>query len=200
MAANLKYSRLYDNVESLELTQEQEQELSRAWPVICRTASGFAGDDTLISVDDLIQESAVRVARAISKGTEFLATIKSRDAYYSTITRNTCITLIRNRRASHDLTASLDILEPFCTDSDYDEDRLHKRLYIDQLLDSIENPLNTQILLHYYGIDTPTLTPRHIAREIGGNRHSVYLRHQYTLGKLKQKISRGELPQWTTTN
>lgn len=200
MATTIKNSRHYDRIESLELTSEQEQELKRIWPLICRIAANYYVNDVLVSVDDLIQEAAVRVTRAIRELLVPDDVESIRDAYYSAIVRNTCTTIVYNNKYRYDRCLSYNILSDYTPDSRFDEDRIHTRLYVDTLLNSIKKSQNKSILLHYYGIDTQPRVFDDIASRVGSTWHNLAQRHGRTIATLKRKVTEGELPQWTTPN
>jgi RNA polymerase sigma factor (sigma-70 family) len=183
--------------ESLKLNDAQQSELDRVWHLIKSIAASYYINDLCVSVDDLIQESAIRVIRAIKHHITDGYSESERDGYYVTTIHRACLNCIRDYNKYYSRTTSLDCVPTAIT---CDEDRLHRSLYVQSLLDSVQDIKNKSILLHYYGIGTQPLIFSDISPLLGIAAPDVTRRHNRTISRIKHRIDKGDTPSWTTTN
>jgi len=79
-----------------------------------------------------------------------------------------------------------------------DIERVHNRMYVDTLLESVNSDISKKILLHYYGIDTPQLRSKAIGDMLGMKEGATIIRRNRSINTIRAKIAEGELPTWET--
>jgi RNA polymerase sigma factor (sigma-70 family) len=175
--------------DSLELTQEQEQELTRVWGLIHSIASSYFSNDLCISADDLIQEAAIRVTYAIRNHVIADYPQDKRDGYYVSTIHRSCLNQIRDNLKHYRNSTSLDYANAL---SVCDEDRLHQTLYIQSILDSVPDNLDRRILQHYYGLGAQPQVFAAIASKFGKGASTIKDRYYETMTTLRQNLSTGD--------
>lgn len=200
MASTVKVAGYFATIQDLSLTPDQERELENYLPMVRRVCNRFSrknyhtgNDFSILDTDDLVQMALVKIARTIKTSVE-----AKNEHYYIRLVTRSCIDQIqcnevRGAASNHD---TLDKADSVVAHDDID--RIHSRLYIHTLLDSMCHNTTRQIFTHYYGLDTPEIGPSAINEILPVGCNAIANRHMNGLRSLRTKIDRGELPTWET--
>lgn len=202
MATTIALGRYFDTVEDLSLTLKQETKLDELTPMVKRTCRNFIKrmhrDDPLVSADDLIQMALVRLIVAIKRGKA--NSIEYGYRYYCRIVTLVCRVQMQCNRVRGNIANHISMDDPdnelYLEDSRSDINRLHDRLYVEQLLSALKGKYTKEICTHFYGIDTAPLYSKYISDIVPLDSNTIERRRMRGLKSLRSRINKGVLPQW----
>lgn len=192
MAATVRKTRYFNHIESLSLSPKQEAELGSYVSMVKRVCKRYTVvNPVILDTDDLIQMSLVKLALAIKSGVASELPENHRLGYYTAIVHNSCINQLECHKAK--LHAGCDYNETHGSCST-DVDRIHDKLYIEQILDGLRGTHRQEILIHYYGLDTPALDPMYISDIVPLSPSAIACRRFLAIESIQRQLDKGELP------
>jgi len=174
------------NIDSLELTKEQEQKLKEYITLIKKICHKYANNNAMTTFDDLVQEALIKIAYTIKS--KFCINKETEISFYYTMIKNSCLSELRNNKFKNYMIVLDEVsVDNKLYNNNIDENIINEDCY--KILSSFPiSDYEKKILIHSLGINTFHKTCKEIGEIMGKKSVNIRLAKSHAVKKIRQKI------------
>lgn len=178
------------NIDSLELTKEEEHELKEYINLIKKICYKYSTNNVMTEFDDLVQISMITVAYLIKN--KNILNIRNDKTFFQTVIRNSCISELRNNKNKNNMTiVDNDYINVELYYNNIDKNIINKERNNMLLLLIDQFPITDyekKILIHSFGVNTYCKTNNEIGKIFGKSGDNIKSAKTRAITKIRQKI------------
>jgi RNA polymerase sigma factor (sigma-70 family) len=185
-------NKILNSMNSLKLNNKQENEFNQYTNIIKKICIKYANFHTMTTVDDLIQNSSIKLIYSIKN--EKCKNIKNKKQYYMRLIKNSCIDMLRSNKNKDQKTTSYENyieengIEPLSEYFDIEKIIIDKEYIKNIFLYIIKDEYERNILKHFYGIGTYPKTSKEIGEILCEYETTIRFDKSYIIKKIRKKI------------